>query len=106
MARRGVVGAWWAQWPNHLDPSPARAVAHGIPTLCALLGRAPAARVANFERSLMSTNYKSTMSKRQRELDQKDRVKEREARRVERKARAEHRAATGQVGPRIAEPLE
>ena len=53
----------------------------------------------------MSTNYKATMGKRQRELDQKDRVVEREARRAARKARAEHRAATGQVGPKIGEPI-
>jgi cold-inducible RNA-binding protein len=39
------------------------------------------------------------MTKRQRELDQKDRVKEREARRVERRMRSAERAASGQVGP-------
>jgi len=53
----------------------------------------------------MSTNHKATMSKRQRELDQKDRVNEREARRVARKARAQHRKETGQTGPRIGEPM-
>jgi hypothetical protein len=54
----------------------------------------------------MSNNHRATMAKRQRELAQKDRVKEREARRLERKARAEARAASGQVGPPIADPVE
>jgi len=53
----------------------------------------------------MSSPYKPTNSKRQRELDQKDRVNEREARRAARKARAQHREATGQVGPGIGEPI-
>lgn len=53
----------------------------------------------------MANNYRATAAKRQRELDQKDRVKEREARRADRRDRIEQRAATGQVGPPIGEPL-
>ncbi|HUQ05001.1 MAG TPA: hypothetical protein VM261_21005 [Kofleriaceae bacterium] len=41
------------------------------------------------------------MAKRAREMAQKDGVKDREARRLERKARAEARAASGIVGPEI-----
>jgi hypothetical protein len=53
----------------------------------------------------MSTDRKASMAKRARELQQKDRVKEREARRAERRVRAEERAASGQVGPQIGEPV-
>ena len=53
----------------------------------------------------MSTNQKATFSKRAREMAQKDRVQERALRRDERKARAAERAATGQVGPEIGEPI-
>jgi uncharacterized membrane protein YgcG len=53
----------------------------------------------------MSTNQRATMSKRQRELDQKDRVKMREARRAERRARSAERAASGQVGPPMGDPM-
>ncbi len=49
----------------------------------------------------MSTNRKASMAKRAREMAQKDGVKDREARRLERKARAEARAASGIVGPEI-----
>jgi uncharacterized membrane protein YgcG len=45
------------------------------------------------------------MSKRQRELDQKDRVKMREARRAERRARSAERAASGEVGPPMGDPM-
>jgi RNA recognition motif-containing protein len=45
------------------------------------------------------------MTKRQRELDQKDRVKQRESRRAERKQRSADRAASGQVGPEMGEPM-
>jgi hypothetical protein len=53
----------------------------------------------------MSTNRKATMAKRARELEQKDRAKERETRRAERKQRAEERTASGQVGPEIGQPV-
>ena len=43
----------------------------------------------------MADNRKATMAKRQREMDQKDRVKQREARQAERQARAEARKAAG-----------
>lgn len=52
----------------------------------------------------MSSNPRATMMKRQRELDQKDRAKQREARRAERRERAAARAASGQVGPEMGEP--
>jgi hypothetical protein len=45
------------------------------------------------------------MTKRQREMDQKDRVKEREARRADRRQRSAERAATGQVGPPMGEAM-
>lgn len=45
------------------------------------------------------------MTKRQREMDQKDRVKERDARRADRRARSAERAASGQVGPPMGEAL-
>jgi hypothetical protein len=45
------------------------------------------------------------MTKRQREMDQKDRVKEREARRADRRMRSAERAASGQVGPPMGEAL-
>jgi len=51
----------------------------------------------------MSTNRKATMAKRQRELNQKDRVKEREQRRQERRGRIQQRVAAGVSGPPIAE---
>ena len=54
----------------------------------------------------MSTNRKATMAKRAREMGQKDGVRDREARRLERKARADERTASGQVGPGIGEPQE
>jgi RNA recognition motif-containing protein len=53
----------------------------------------------------MSGSPRATINKRQRELDQKDRVKAREQRREERRARAEARAAAGEVGPPMGEPL-
>jgi cold-inducible RNA-binding protein len=53
----------------------------------------------------MSTNFKPSITKRQREMDQKDRVKEREARRDDRKARAAQRQASGHVGPQMGAPL-
>lgn len=43
----------------------------------------------------MAVNRKATMAKRQREMDQKDRVKQREARQAERQARAEARKEAG-----------
>lgn len=43
----------------------------------------------------MAVNRKATMAKRQREMDQKDRVKQREARHADRLARAEARKAAG-----------
>ena len=43
----------------------------------------------------MAVNRKATMAKRQREMDQKDRVKQREVRHAERLARAEARKAAG-----------
>lgn len=52
----------------------------------------------------MPTNRKATWAKRQREQGQKDRAAERLTRRSERKARAAERAASGQVGPQIADP--
>ena len=53
----------------------------------------------------MAFNSRPTSSKRQREMDQKDRVAERAARRADRKARAADRAATGQVGPEMGQPI-
>ena len=53
----------------------------------------------------MSSHPKATITKRQRELDQKDRAKARDARRADRRARAEARAAAGEVGPPMGEPL-
>ena len=53
----------------------------------------------------MSTHQKATFSKRAREMAQKDRVAERAVRRDERKARAAERAATGQVGPEMGQPI-
>jgi hypothetical protein len=53
----------------------------------------------------MANNFRATASKRQRELDQKDRVKEREARRAERAIRLAQRVADGEVGPPIGEPM-
>lgn len=54
----------------------------------------------------MSTaQRKATMAKRQREMDQKDRVREREQRRADRKNRLAERVAAGVVGAPI-EPLE
>jgi hypothetical protein len=50
----------------------------------------------------MSTNRKATMAKRQRELNQKDRVKEREQRRQERRSRIQERVVSGVSGPPIA----
>jgi hypothetical protein len=52
----------------------------------------------------MAINRKATMAKRQRELEQKDRVKDRESRRAERKARSEARIAAGESGPEMGEP--
>ena len=49
----------------------------------------------------MSANRKASITKRARELAQKDRVKDREQRRAERKVRAQERAASGIVGPEI-----
>jgi hypothetical protein len=49
---------------------------------------------------------KAGFSKRQRELDQKDRAAERAARRADRKARKEERAAAGIVGPEIGEAID
>jgi hypothetical protein len=55
----------------------------------------------------MSTNRKASMAKRQRELEQKDRVRDRAQRRAERKTRSEERVASGQVGAPIeALPLD
>jgi len=53
----------------------------------------------------MSNAPRATMTKRQRELDQKDRVKMREVRRAERRIRSAERAASGQVGPPMGEAL-
>jgi hypothetical protein len=53
----------------------------------------------------MANNFRATAAKRQRELDQKDRAKEREARRAERRERIQARAASGQVGPPIGDPM-
>ena len=50
----------------------------------------------------MSTaQRKATMAKRQREMDQKDRVREREQRRADRKNRLAERVAAGVVGAPI-----
>ena len=43
----------------------------------------------------MAVNRTATMAKRQREMDQKDRVKQREVRAAERQARSEARKAAG-----------
>jgi hypothetical protein len=53
----------------------------------------------------MSANRKASITKRARELAQKDGVRDREARRAERKVRRAERAASGIVGPEIADPL-
>lgn len=53
----------------------------------------------------MANNFRATAAKRQRELDQKDRAKEREVRRAERRERIQARAAAGQVGAPIGEPM-
>jgi len=53
----------------------------------------------------MSNAPRATMTKRQRELDQKDRVKAREARRADRKARSAERRASGEFGPPMGEPM-
>ncbi|MEZ4359135.1 MAG: hypothetical protein R3B48_03070 [Kofleriaceae bacterium] len=52
----------------------------------------------------MSTYRKATIAKRQRELEQKDRVKERESRRQERRQRIQERASLGRSGPEIVPP--
>ena len=52
----------------------------------------------------MSGAPRATMSKRQRELDQKDRAKQRDVRRQERRQRAADRAASGESGPPMGEP--
>lgn len=52
----------------------------------------------------MSTHRKATIAKRQREMDQKDRVKERETRRAERRNRIQERASMGRSGPEIVPP--
>lgn len=52
----------------------------------------------------MSDQRKATMAKRQREMDQKDRVKERESRRNERRLRIQARASLGRSGPEIEPP--
>ena len=54
----------------------------------------------------MSTDRKASIAKRQREMEQKDRAKERELRRTDRRARAEARSATGAIGPEIAAPID
>lgn len=53
----------------------------------------------------MAKNFRATAAKRQRELDQKDRVKDREARRTERRDRIQQRADAGHVGPPMGEPM-
>lgn len=53
---------------------------------------------------IVSTHRKATIAKRQREMDQKDRVKEREARRADRRTRIQERASMGQSGPEIVPP--
>ena len=53
----------------------------------------------------MSNAPRATMNKRQRELDQKDRVRAREVRRAERRERSAARAASGEVGPPMGEPM-
>jgi hypothetical protein len=53
----------------------------------------------------MSDQRKATMAKRQREMDQKDRVKERESRRNERRLRIQARASLGRSGPEIEPPV-
>jgi hypothetical protein len=52
----------------------------------------------------VSTYRKATIAKRQREMEQKDRVKEREARRNERRSRIQERASLGRSGPEIVPP--
>lgn len=51
----------------------------------------------------MSTNRKASITKRARELAQKDGVRDREQRRAERKLRRQERAANGIVGPDMGE---
>lgn len=51
----------------------------------------------------MAGSARPTSNKRQREMEQKDRVNERAARRAERKARSAERTANGQAGPEIGE---
>ena len=53
----------------------------------------------------MSNAPRATMTKRQREVDQKDRVRQREERRADRRARSAARAASGQVGPPMGEAM-
>jgi hypothetical protein len=53
----------------------------------------------------MANNFRATAAKRQRELDQKDRVRDREARRAERRERIQQRVASGQSGPPMGDPL-
>jgi hypothetical protein len=52
----------------------------------------------------MSVQRKATIAKRQREMEQKDRVKERESRRNDRRTRIQERASMGRSGPEIVPP--
>jgi hypothetical protein len=52
----------------------------------------------------MTVQRKATIAKRQREMDQKDRAKERDARRNERRVRIQERASMGRSGPEIVPP--
>lgn len=52
----------------------------------------------------MANNFRATAAKRQREIDQKDRAKDREARRAERRERLALRVASGESGPPMGEP--
>jgi hypothetical protein len=53
----------------------------------------------------VSVQRKATIAKRQREMDQKDRTKERETRRNDRRLRIQERAALGRTGPEIVPPV-
>jgi hypothetical protein len=53
----------------------------------------------------VSTHRKATIAKRQREMEQKDRVKERESRRNDRRTRIQERASLGRSGPEIVPPV-
>ena len=53
----------------------------------------------------MANNFRATAAKRQRELDQKDRVRDRAERRAERRERIKARVASGESGPPIGDPL-